>query len=286
MVTSASVRLTIKTQGKPRAIASLFERHNGPCKGDLIINMRPGQQNRSGLLSTLSSPEQDKAFILEQRYSIYQSPNSAENINVITYIQRLSVGDPISERHHTFAIKSGERFAPVYIRRFGPLGGRRFEINGTAGRNISLGRVNTDAFSLVMGIFVSDRRLRLTGNEDDYNMMDIEFTSFRVSVLWSFIPLRAYPSSMSYLWRTRDPRIVSDEGEKALHEEIMKGYTAREAIEKFKIMREYLKIAMITLIKADYEAIKSRPTPNQLRGFADAYRMATARGYFKRGVIL
>jgi hypothetical protein len=287
MVTSASVRVTIKTQGQTRVLASLFERHNGPYKGDLILNFRPGLRSRS-----TDKPIQEADYakehgtpILEQRCSIHQSRESTEGINVITYVQRLGVGEPVIQRQHTAAIKSGDRFAPIFIRRFGQLKGIRYDLNKNTGRNLSLGHINTERFTLVMGMLVSAPTLSLSANEDDYNMTDIVFTHFRITVLWSFVPLPAYLSGMFAVWRTQDPRTTVNENERQDNQITMRGFNAQETINKFKIFREFLKTSMLQTFEVDLAAEEAKSSvdmnvPNVMARFSNDH------GYYKRGILL
>jgi hypothetical protein len=252
--TLASPRITIQTSdGKPRVLASLIERKMGRFSGDLVLNLRPGA--RSGVfgepLQAASFDDRYDVRILEHEYSLHQSKESVERINIITHSQMLSTGDCINEQQLTYAIKSGNRFAPLYVRRFSDLSSERYDLKREPGRDISLGQFDETAFTLVMGVFASAPSLDLNLMPDDFNIEALDFSHFRITVLWSYIPYPAYLSGLFLNFRAQALDTVMDQNTRETIERIMAGFTPFETVIHFKTLRALLTSAMVASLSAD-----------------------------------
>jgi hypothetical protein len=193
----ADIRFTIDVAGHPRSLFSITER-----KDEVTLGLKsPLIVNKDGKApSPIETPDVEPSQIREQRFSIHPSPNSPMRITAIKQTRILANGRRDYLRHYTRAIKDGEKFALIFSRRCGRLESPEYIPKGKF-TNISLGAFEPDNFSLIYSVIVAANGLNFSPDFDLYekgiSIKQVPLKNFQIVVLWTFINIRAQPTTFS-----------------------------------------------------------------------------------------
>jgi hypothetical protein len=215
------LRVTINANDRPRTLFSVKD----PPNGEMLVSRKSPDTLRPFGLNPQNIPIKEGVFpkIKEQRYSVHPSQGSADS-NQLKSTTTLASGKAFLTYHVTKVIKSGERYAPMFIQRCPILDSENFSASRPGVREISLGTYNPQHFTPFFGVFVAAR-----DNEFDLpaatewpavfvpiNVAQHPFRTVRLIVLWSFLSLPSHPSSMASLFQTSKDTPERTEGLTAL----------------------------------------------------------------------
>jgi hypothetical protein len=169
------------------------------------------------------------------KYSIHPSENSLTGGNLITNTVKSAAGQELERRvHFTTAIKGGDRFAPLYTRRFYDVQLADVMQAAAIDQTICLG-VTHPAFSLVLGVFVSapHRRFEVDRELNNLWVAQHEFAKFRITVIWTFLSAPAGPSAEGAHVYTEKPKPGDNPLAVRIDNETIIGLTDEECISHF-----------------------------------------------------
>src|SRR5579863_5422796 len=115
----SSTYITLSVAGDPRLLFAAYEDPDG----ELRLGTIPGRVN-AAFFTPPDAPSDDPhhgALITHEKYSVHRSLNSKDNINVIKYIRELDGGKIVDSVNLTPAIKRGDAFCPIFLRRYAEL---------------------------------------------------------------------------------------------------------------------------------------------------------------------
>jgi len=186
MATKSDARCIIRVNGLPRTLFSVSERKPS---GDLVIRIKTGTFYGVGELTEK---------IQEQRYSVHVSNDSRSGINAIKQTILLDSGRAIITRQYTKAMKRGNRFAALFTSLVPDLSPDKYLTDTSPRSVIDLGSYDPDAFVLIYMLVISNRDREFSAPPGfQANITHIEFSEFRITVLWSF----AIGPSASFGWK-------------------------------------------------------------------------------------
>src|SRR5437870_1149948 len=134
-------RLIITVKDQPRKLMTFTERNNG----DLAIDVKPAPLCRPVASSVVLGPRYKSNLI-----SIHKSLKSLTG-NTFTSTRVLATGEVGRYQQFTKALKSSNQFAPVLFRRYPILSSNETEIDDGTTPSLSLGAMDEDRFSLIIG---------------------------------------------------------------------------------------------------------------------------------------
>ncbi|MBF5078509.1 hypothetical protein F1642_04935 [Paracoccus sp. NBH48] len=181
MASKTDCRLTIDVNSVPRKLITILETKE---RGVII---RLWNANH---ITHLEYERDNTEKIKYQRYNIHSSPNSPDK-NVIKHILELESGRQVITYHHTKALKRTKRFAPLFFRMCPDLADIRYT-DTKIRKRISIGQYRPDAFTLLYGVFVGPRDLKISLKEPHSDMgkvTNIVVGDFCVSIIYTFINL-------------------------------------------------------------------------------------------------
>lgn len=187
MSSRSSVRVLISASNSIRALLSFA---SGP-KGDVYIMLR-----LQSWFSDFDEFNKDRVAyeLVEARYSVHPSADSAEDINKIkiTFIYK---GAPrVVFSQFTSAIKSRKGFTPLFVRMCPSLSSKANDFKRNSAREIDIGYFNTKYFTLIMGLFVghSSRIFSRPRGYKEINIRQFCVKDIRIVLMWTYL---AYPTT-------------------------------------------------------------------------------------------
>lgn len=241
MVTKTGLRFTIKTQDGARTLLGVTVRP----KGDLILSLYPAASYRpTGVLPSESDPD-----IVEQRYSIHPSHNSADGVNVIKQTLALSVGEPIETFNYTKAIKNKDGFTHIFSRRPAGFVGTRYDVPKDGVPQIQLTMVNTTKYTLCYSVYVSHQDIIFRTRPHDCNIFQKVFGDFRLVIVWSFMPFPAHRTGQLLHTMTVDPKEAgADSYLRGNIQRLMLGFDETACIATYRLHRDMHRDELISLV--------------------------------------
>jgi hypothetical protein len=208
--------------------------------GRLILNFRSGGEIRKTEIpgSFGRDPKHDKATITDQKFSIHPRTKSGL-YNQIHFTSVTSRGRR-DEYCLTAAIKKGDRFAPVAVKRCSSLVNSKYDLKGGE-LTQSLGDYDNSHFTLIFAVYVSAASCEFAAEHDDFNTIQHEFGDFRLVILWSFFKLAPELGSATIGVKTQDPTIVIDLEHQEANRMLIEGYSGEQAVGFFKHTRDLLR---------------------------------------------
>jgi len=242
MSTSASLRLAFLSNGVPRCILSAFER----ASGDLILNLRSNQQQRSLGKPAIFDNNPD-LLVSDFRYSIHTSNQTKNELNVIKLTKVFESGRLLEMFQFTTAMKKQNSFAPIYVNRFDNLQHANNDIKKRNGKFVNLGDVHPGATLIMMVAVGPCDRLFTAAPANDFLVKQFQFKVFNLVVLWCFVTIPANITAMSmHVGTTR-------------HSGAATGMDEAEIIKMFRSCRHLLRDELIQALKAVPDEAKRVP---------------------------
>jgi hypothetical protein len=207
MGTKPVARFTIEVNGRPRSLFSVVENSTG----NLTIGLRTEKYHKER--GEHVSPQTKRKRTLNQYYSIHPSLNSAEGINAINHHKYYETGK-IEQSHYTRAIKRGDRYALIFVKRSRALNSQVHIPKPNRGKIISIGKYDPKFFTLVYGLVASAR-----GHDfelvapPEISAAFCDFKRVRLTVLSTFVSMPSTDFSMSGHVVTDAPSDGADRGE-------------------------------------------------------------------------
>lgn len=203
-----AVRFTIDVDGEPRSLFRVVERRDEVTLGlkSPVFNAR-----QAAAKSALDVPEHGApSKVIEQRYQIHPSRESATGISAINQTMILANGKRIRYRHYTKVIKSRENFAFIYCRRCGRLERPELIPRGKF-ENISLGTFEPQNFTLIYAVLIGarDKEFIAQHRQTRIGIIQHPFNNLRIIVLWTFLNTRSHPIWMTAHLETIPPEILA-----------------------------------------------------------------------------
>ncbi|MEH2485861.1 hypothetical protein [Bradyrhizobium sp. AZCC 2230] len=221
MAKKTYLRFTIDVAGAPRTLLSVVQKRDG------TVIVRPKADY--GLRPAWSIDTADRIF--SQKYTIHPSVRSEIGINTIHSTTVLVSGKKLEWRHLTKALKSGERYALLYVRRCANLEQLRYISKSPAENVVDLGGYDPTLYTLYYALFVGPPDMTLdVPNEavlglgiHRFNARSYDLQNARLTMVWSFLRLSSLLASLTYHHSTLDPKMGGDP-------KIMDGYAPDEAV--------------------------------------------------------
>jgi hypothetical protein len=253
MATKSGLRFTIEAQGIQRSIFSVIEKKsaNEKVRGTLIIRPKQDVLSRPALHQSIR--DRPVRIIQSQKYTLHPSSDSLEKVNTFHSTTTYTRGPPTDWRHLTKAIKSGTKFALLYVKRCSNLAKPHFVSNREASQTKSLGIYDPAKFTLQYAIVVSAPNVEFKYEridekgfraKNEINLMDHVFDRFRLTVMWSFLSLRSHSSSLIYHHETVTPTTEQEHAR-------MEGMTADECTMLFSEQCDVLEREQQMLMQAE-----------------------------------
>jgi hypothetical protein len=193
-----ALRVTINAIDRPRTLFSVKD----PPNGEMIISRKaPDTARPPGVNPTkLPGAEAILPRVREQRYSIHPSKESPD-ANLLKATTTYASGKTSHAHHLTKVVKSGQRYAPMFIQRCPRLDGENFSAARPGLFELSLGTYDPQHFTPFFGVFVAARDNEFTLPDQPQlmpiNVLQHPFRTVRLIVLWSFLALPSHQSSMA-----------------------------------------------------------------------------------------
>ena len=269
--------LTVTAGSKPRLLFTVEER---PASFDLTIIIRHATH---GMLpdahGTLTAHE-----IVEQHISVHNSAKSPTQINAIKITTTINSNRMPPTEHYTLAMKQHSHFAPLFTQRCCNLKHDRFLYNKASQRLVSLGEYDPDRFQLIYMILVSNLQTDKLLDGHRTNCIHVDFTTFRITVLWSFLSLASDALAMSLLLGTTKPEemhLVEDEKLRYLTGLLPHGFPPLTCIPQYINLRLLFKQQYISASLERYRKAANPPSQEELERHAKLLNITGE--FFKEG---
>ncbi len=176
----AKTRFVVSVDGQLRELISVREQRGGKYPTTIRINFRHGEFLRDGA---------DRIPIANQYYSVHESPNSDGNLLHQTI--ELANGMAIDTPHFSLGIGQG-RFALLMTSIPPDLRKERYSVKRRTAKDtlIEMGRFDPERGNIVWSLVISGTSVPLDLTSLGLNSSYADFSSFRVTVIWSFIGIR------------------------------------------------------------------------------------------------
>jgi hypothetical protein len=214
-------RFAVRVGGLPRMQFSILEKQNG----ELLVPSRTAERAESNL-----GPR-----ILEQRYSIHPSPQSAE---FTTIKQTINTEDGKTETSAilTDAVKLKTGFAVVFVRRVQDLTPERYALRDTKKkheRTVFLADLDPKQHTMFFGLFVGHPDTPFEALPNDVVVSHFPFKKFKIIILATakLMPVH-YTTDYSHAI-TLAPEMVHDAQSKAVFRYQMQGKSAAICLRQF-----------------------------------------------------
>ena len=227
MASKSDIRICVNVGEQISRLLSVKELSNG----DLVVNIQPAEFYREA--GEILKPEDPK--IVNQKYSIHRSIKS-DKINAIVHrIDRN--GKETCTSNYTKALKLTNKYAILYGARAPDLSHKRYSVNPSERDYISIASFNKKMPTLYYMISVCNKSTEpvLAGN--DYLVKYIEFSYFKLAIIWSYSPISARSSGMKSHFMTIKPEDMPAHCADILSK-ISDGYSASEIIKMYQYCRK------------------------------------------------
>lgn len=196
-------RITIDVGDKKRAVLSIWE---NPNNHDLNIHIAAdGATYKASTLKELIATREEQAFERSDKYiTIHNGTESKEN-NMIKRTINYESGREETAVQVTGAIKTDNLFTPVLFRVCGDLTRDRYLIPSETGDDklYSLGSYQPDKDQLRFMVVVSNKERPFTPNDEHpSNNIELSFTNFSVTILWSYFNQPSHPQAIDFFLTT------------------------------------------------------------------------------------
>lgn len=246
MASKSHLRVSVKTGNQTSRLFSLSERENG----DLVINIKSANLIRDpGTKANLSAPK-----IINQKYSIHCSNRSEENINAIVHRIELDNGEEITTSNYTKALKQTNWYAAIYSARSPNLSIERYKIDPCERETIVLSEYDSSKLSFYYMVCVCNYDAEKFRLQKDIAYKYIDFTHFRVLVLWCFQMMPSHSSGSKSHFMTMDPKDFPEEYRAQLTDG--EGFSQIELPQFFRQLREAYKQEYRTTLEKELQLNK------------------------------
>jgi hypothetical protein len=207
MGTKPVARFTIEVDGIHRSLFSVVEKRDG----DLTLGLSTDLFHREKDQNPWLSPVQRKK-ILNQYYQIHPSFESVEGVNVINHHKYFETGK-IEKSQYTRAIKRGDKFGVIFIRR---CASHRFPhdiAKPNRGKIISIGSYDPKFCTLIYAVAASAVGKELKTDRPQINIAFHDFKLVRLTVVSTFVTMAATDLSLTGHLTTITPTDGHEPGE-------------------------------------------------------------------------
>lgn len=182
--------------------------------------------------------------IKNQHYTVHNSPNSIDNINVLKHTLEFSNAEPKITRIFTRAFKQTNSLSPLYISRFQNILNERYKIKrNERDTYIDLGGYEPTKSTLFYMIIVGNSQNLLDENFKDININTIHFQKYSVSILWSFGIFPSHHTGQKLHFLTMPEYDC----------QLKEGFSDRDIIEMYRSHRQHLKLSFLNFIQKDVD---------------------------------
>jgi hypothetical protein len=181
---NAIFRYTVECNGINRSLMSISE---SKSNGDINVNVKPAPFHRS---SPQSVALEDR--ILSHMFSIHPT-NDNKAGQLITSKRRLASGRLVKTVLWSDAIKTHDKFAPVFFRRLPDPASNEMPIDDGKVESISIGKIDSNFFSLFIGFFVSRADRKFDPFGADFQVHQRVVGKCNLVLLASFVSIPSIP---------------------------------------------------------------------------------------------
>lgn len=231
------LRFTIEAGGAQRKLLSIAQKPTG-----LVIDAKPMRAYRPEPRSTAR-----EGRVISIRTHVHPSPGSPTG-NLITHHKILDNGPPNKSAYFTTAIKSGF-YAPILFRRYTILDADFLDNEVNSDEIVSIGKIDTERFNLILGAFVSDRATVFPPLPPggDANVTERPIGRYKIIVFWTFVSLPSGSHGETMAVTTTDPKFIKDPAELSLTRQFIHGFTPGGALLLFARQASFLRTQCIKL---------------------------------------
>lgn len=176
---NTTTRFAVRVPGSLRTLFTVIEKRSG----ELIIPIK-GAARYGPNWSTGKK-------ILEQRYSIHASPNSAE-FNVLKQTIKLEGGESITAVALTDAVKAKRGFSVLFVRRCQRLADTPPETINPKEQTYALAEVDQNVFNFMHAIFIGSPHSEFDARDPDIVINSFVFKKFKIVVIASLYALPSH----------------------------------------------------------------------------------------------
>jgi len=197
------LRVTVSANGQERVLFSVKD----PPNGEMLISRKAPDTLRPNGLNPNAIPAVHGILprVKEQRYSIHPSKESSDS-NQLKATTTLASGKKIERYHVTKVIKTGHRYAPLFVQRCPKLDSVNYSKSNPGLQELSFGCYDPQHFTLCFGVFLAARDNEFPSCTpslgDPVNVVQHQFRAVRLILMWNFLSLPSHSSSMASLFQT------------------------------------------------------------------------------------
>jgi hypothetical protein len=222
------VIFSILANTKPRKLFTVEER----ASGDLTVIVKHTEFHGEGQL-------EDQRIVAEH-FSVHRTLKNP-SLNAIKHTQVLKSGAVNETRNYSSAVKSGTRFAVIFIRRTGGMVNERYDVPANAKEVVSLGRYDPEYLQPIYALLISAPEKRFSLPPKGMNRRDYTFAHFKVTVLWQYLALSGGDTVKGGIPKTFSDEELEQAGlERASKERMALGETRSGVLDMFRQIRDKL----------------------------------------------
>lgn len=173
----------VRISGAPRILFSIIEKQNG----ELFLVPKTADRMDTG----------DGPLLLEQRYSIHPSPNSAE-FTTIKQTLNAADGQSITSVLLTDAIKKRNGFSIISVRRVQDLSGNRYILKEQTKKNertLILAEYDPSLYTMFFGILIGHPDVIFDASASGVVVGHFPFSRFKIILLTSIVMMPSHYST-------------------------------------------------------------------------------------------
>jgi hypothetical protein len=268
--------VTIDVGGQRRLMLSIKEHPpESDSPGDLHVILRHPPYVR---IDVEGENPPKKREIENVKVTIHRTLKS-EQITAIT--NTIKMDDKAHSRagdnkilHYTEAMKQHGCAAVLFAVRSTDLSHPTFLLDDPLGEDVSLGSYDPKHFQVFYQVAVSSLDARQLAFDDETNWREIDFTYFRITILWTFASVPSEIMGHIFFIGTMKPedlRELADENLKAFLRAVAAGFETKDLLGLFRRWTR-------TLLMDDFVA-----TAERLSGDQDLLKFLRASAFFKKG---
>lgn len=200
-----TIRFVVVVKGKQRVLLSAQQKKDG----DVLL-----------FFKSADNYENTDIGILEQRYSIHQSPLS-KNSSTIKHTLKLANKKEITTVNYTEAIKAGRGFCPIFFKFCNNLQNTNHDLNPKRTKELIILGKSDERFSFYFGVILSASNVVLPSSADNnINVHELILGNIRISILSCLTALP--PHRFSRITHALIPSNLNDDIAQEWHESLRK----------------------------------------------------------------
>lgn len=188
--------------------------------------------------------------IKNQHYTIHNSPNSKEGVNVIKHTLEFETSEPITTRIFTRALKHNNLLCPLFLARCQDFKKDKYSGNFENDIIVDLGEYNPTESTLYYMLIIG----RECDSFNNYNLLDINFNTihfkqYSLSILWSYGRAPSHiTGNKSHFLTLADENII---------QQFKEGFSKDEIIHLYRLHRQIQHHHFLEFLQKEYSELST-----------------------------